>query len=243
VTGVGEQHLVRGDERLDAAGGGVEALRQPRHLVAALHLDARREIALPELLHTRLQPLESSGQAPHDRIGKDRDDECDRAEREDDAKRRVAVMPARRARDEPAAVGKRDRPRGAAAPVHPPALVPSFRRGRQGAPGGGDRVAVGPEEREVERKAAREFLERVPLHVGRRLGRRKGDRRELSGHLEGLPHRQCLGRAPPERAGEEHHGDEAHDDREIDLLRQPPHRDRLRLSPALSRTRSRRRAR
>src|SRR5437867_6642750 len=45
VRSVREQRLVRSDQLLDAARRPVEALGEPRHLVASLDLDARRELA------------------------------------------------------------------------------------------------------------------------------------------------------------------------------------------------------
>ena len=42
---VGEQHLVRVDQAFDPSGGVIEALSQPRNLIAALDFDARGEIA------------------------------------------------------------------------------------------------------------------------------------------------------------------------------------------------------
>ena len=45
VRSVREQGFVRADQLLDAARGPVEASGEPRHLVASLDLDARRELA------------------------------------------------------------------------------------------------------------------------------------------------------------------------------------------------------
>ena len=69
--------LVRADQLLDARGGAVEARGEPRHLVPALDLDARREIAGAERLDARLQPLQPPREAAHDRIGAERHRERD----------------------------------------------------------------------------------------------------------------------------------------------------------------------
>ena len=69
MGGIGQQHLVRRDELLDAGGGAVEALRQPRHLILALDLDARRQLAGPEQFDASLQPLQSAREPARERIG------------------------------------------------------------------------------------------------------------------------------------------------------------------------------
>ncbi len=50
---------MRADQLLDARRGAVEALGEPRHLVPALDLDARRELARAERVDAALQPLEA----------------------------------------------------------------------------------------------------------------------------------------------------------------------------------------
>ena len=85
MGGIGQQHLVCRDEFLDARGGAVEALRQPRHLVLAFDLDARRQLARPERLDAGLQTLQSTREPAHDRIGADRHHQRDHAEEGDDA--------------------------------------------------------------------------------------------------------------------------------------------------------------
>ena len=60
---------MRADQLLDARGRAVEAVGEPRDLVAALDLDARREIAGAERLDAGLQPLQPPRQAAHHRIG------------------------------------------------------------------------------------------------------------------------------------------------------------------------------
>ena len=57
------------DQFLDAGGRAVEALGEPRHLVAALDLDARRQVAGAERLDAGLQALQPARQPAHHRIG------------------------------------------------------------------------------------------------------------------------------------------------------------------------------
>ena len=78
VRGVGEQHLVRADQLLDAAGRAVEARRERRDLVLALDLHARRKVAFAELLDAGLQPLQPPREAARQRLGADRDRDRDR---------------------------------------------------------------------------------------------------------------------------------------------------------------------
>ena len=63
VPGVGEQQLVGLDQLLDAGGGAVEAVGEPRDLVIAFDLDAGRKIAGAKLLDAALKPFETAGQA------------------------------------------------------------------------------------------------------------------------------------------------------------------------------------
>src|SRR5262249_35342065 len=62
VRSVGEQRLVRPNQLLDAARRAVEAVREPRYLVAPFGLHARREVSGAERLHRDLQALEAPGQ-------------------------------------------------------------------------------------------------------------------------------------------------------------------------------------
>ena len=73
VRAVGEQQLVRTHQLFDALRGFVEAPRERRHFVAALHLHARREVAGAELQHAGLQPREARGDAARDRIRQQRE--------------------------------------------------------------------------------------------------------------------------------------------------------------------------
>ena len=117
VRGVGEQHAVRADQLLDARGRAVEALGEPRHLVAALDLDARREVAGAERLDAGLQPLEPARQAAHHRIGADADRQRDGAEQRDrEADGGMAVPQSARARR---ASGRRAAARAQAGPPRP----------------------------------------------------------------------------------------------------------------------------
>ena len=53
------------DQVFDALRRMVEALREPRHLVAAFDRHSRGEIAGTQCFDARLQPLQPPGQAAH----------------------------------------------------------------------------------------------------------------------------------------------------------------------------------
>src|SRR6476469_5516483 len=76
---IGEQHLVRVDQALDASGGLVEALREPGDLVAAFDLDPRGQVAGPKRLDAALESLEPSGEPSDHGTGAERDHERDGA--------------------------------------------------------------------------------------------------------------------------------------------------------------------
>ena len=105
VAAVGEQQAVGGDQLLDALGRAVEARGQCRHLVAALDLHARAEIAAAQLLDAGLQPLEPPAEPAHHRIGADRDGERQQHQERRDPEDRARPL-AHLARDQPAAVGQ-----------------------------------------------------------------------------------------------------------------------------------------
>ena len=109
VRGVGEQHLVRADQLLDAAGGAVEARRERRDLVLAFDLHARRKVAFAELLDAGAQPLQPPREAARQRVGADRDRRRDRQQRGEHP-RAGAPRPARNAGDEKASVAQRNQP-------------------------------------------------------------------------------------------------------------------------------------
>ena len=103
VRGMREQQPVGIDQLLDARGGAVEGVRQPRDLVTAFDLDAGREIAGAERLDAGLQALEPARQPAHHRIGADRDRERNAAQQQQQPDERRAVA-RRRPHHEPAAV-------------------------------------------------------------------------------------------------------------------------------------------
>ena len=141
VRAIGEQHLVRAHELVDAAGGVVEARRERGDLVLAFDRDARREIALSEPLDPGLEPLEPAGEAPRDRIGTDADRQ--RQGRQRGEKPRAGTpRPVQQARHQDASVGERKHP-GRPAPATLPAGFDSTGpRDRQRPACGRDRHAV-----------------------------------------------------------------------------------------------------
>ena len=90
VRRIGEQHAVGADQFLDAAGGAVEARRQPRHLVAAFDLDPCREVAGAQRLDAGLETLEPPRQAAHHWIGRDGDRQRNAAQEQHEADGRMA---------------------------------------------------------------------------------------------------------------------------------------------------------
>ena len=105
VAAVGEQQAMRGDQLLDAPGRAVEALGQRRHLVAALDLHARAEIAAAQLVDAGLQPLEAAAEPAHHGIGADGDGRREQCEKARDPQRRARPF-AHLAGDQPAPVGQ-----------------------------------------------------------------------------------------------------------------------------------------
>ena len=97
MRGVGEQHAMRVDQVLDAAGGGVETRREAGDLVAAFDLHARRQRSGAERFDAGLQALQPARQPAHDRIGAERDHQRDRAEEENQPDQRIAERAAARA--------------------------------------------------------------------------------------------------------------------------------------------------
>ncbi len=82
---------------------------EPRHLVVALDLHARGEVAGAERFDSGLQALQPPGQTAHHGIGADPDGERDQREREEQGEARMAAV-VRDARDQQSAVGQMDRP-------------------------------------------------------------------------------------------------------------------------------------
>jgi len=72
VAGVGEQVLVRTQQRLDLGGGAVETAGQGGHLVGAAGIDTVRQIAVTKAFHAALQAFETPRQPPHHRVGAQR---------------------------------------------------------------------------------------------------------------------------------------------------------------------------
>ena len=105
VAAIGEQQAMGGDQLLDALGGAVEARGQGRHLVAALDLDARAEIAAAQLLDAGLQPLEPPAEPAHHGVGADRDGQRHQRQERRDPEGRARPL-AHLARDQPAPVGQ-----------------------------------------------------------------------------------------------------------------------------------------
>ena len=168
VRRVGEQHAMGADQLLDAGGGAVEARGEARHLVAALDLDARGELAGAERLDAGLQPLEPARQAAHHRIGADRDRERDAAEKQHQPDGRIGVAD-RRPRHDPAPVRQVEAPGRTARPHQPAAGVEAPRRRRQRLAELGDRAQLRVEQREIDAQPARQPFDRGLLGGLRRV--------------------------------------------------------------------------
>ncbi len=236
VRGVGKQQLVRAHQVLDARGRAVEALREARHLVLALDLDARLEIAGTQLIDACLQSFQPAGEAAHQGIGAHRHGERDGAQEGDEPQNRVP-RPPRRARHQPALVGQPDGPGRAPAPEGPSAGLAAW--ARQLTPDGGDAAQTAVEQRQIDLEAAMDALERLLLGCVVHLGRGQVRGHQLAQQLGPLLAR----REAPEQAAEQHHEQQAGDDRQVELLVEMAHRPNGPvLSPAPWRTHSRCRA-
>ncbi len=77
---------MRAHQGFDTLRRTIEALGEPRHLVTALDLHARGQIARTERLDAGLQPFQPSRQAAHDRIGADGHQKRDPTEEQDQAR-------------------------------------------------------------------------------------------------------------------------------------------------------------
>ena len=72
MRGIGQQGFVRLHQGFDPLGRVVEAPGQKGHLITAVGLHARRQVARAPALHATLQGLQPQGQAPHHRVGAQR---------------------------------------------------------------------------------------------------------------------------------------------------------------------------
>ena len=190
VRRVGEQHLVGVDQALDAGGGLIEALRQLRHLVAALDLDPGAQIAGAERLDAALQSLEPAGEPAHQRPGAERDRKRDHAEkRREDAPRSDAARTAARATSQ--------RPSGSAIETAGPAAVRSQPPARLRLGGGSGRPAAAsgsslwPNSARSAPQPPRQPLDRLLLDFARRVRRRHQLDDDLAGDLERLLERRA----------------------------------------------------
>ncbi len=119
MRGTGKYAALGLHEPLDALGGAVEAARERRHLVIALHLDPRTQVAGTELLDALVETFEPARHAPYDRIGADgyRDGEQNKHRKPGGAPLALG------ANHQPASVGKAQRnPRPPAGATYPAAL-------------------------------------------------------------------------------------------------------------------------
>ena len=160
MRSVGEQQPVRTDELLDTCRGAIEALRQPRHLIAAFDLGARGEIASAERIDRRLQPLDPPRQPAHHRKGGERDRERDRAKKQHHAERGMAARNMR-THEQPTLVGHLDSPDRAGRPGHPARAVAAARRPDRTSDTG-DRPIVATEQRQIRIDAPREMTQAFP---------------------------------------------------------------------------------
>ena len=103
AAGKRTQDYLRGHERLDARGGGVEAAREVGDFVVAVFGQAHGEIAFAPLLHAALQALQPLGEAPRHRVDARHDsqpgqaDDPEKAEGRAQPERRAVALAAARA--------------------------------------------------------------------------------------------------------------------------------------------------
>ena len=163
-----EQGTLRAHQGLDPVGRAIEGLGQDRHLVAAFHGHAGVEVARPQALHPRPQPLQPARQPSGDGIGAD--GHRHRQGGENGQQPDVLHPPMLLARDEPAAVGQAQEPDRTASGGHPPALVPVAARKGKRLAGGGQGLPVGAPQREVQPKRSGQPAQRRLL-LGAGAGR------------------------------------------------------------------------
>src|ERR1700704_4613656 len=183
---IGEQHLVRVDQALDASGGLVEALGEPRDFVATFDLDPRAQVAGPEGLDAVLQPFEPSGESSHHGTGAERDHERDGPE-ECREHERARAWPRRDACHQPPTVGKRDRDRRSARRSHPAAGLAAATRSRKPTSRRCQTLVAAAEQRQVSADALGQPLDRLLLSLRRGIRRRDKLGDDLAGNLELLP--------------------------------------------------------
>ena len=216
-----EQRALRPDQRLDARRGLVEARGELRHLVAATHLGARREVAAAEGVHMRRERLDAAREPTRERIGDEAEQDGQQAEAQEEPA--VLVRRRREPQREPAPVGELQREAVVAGAARQVALA-TFELGQRGeAARFGEAAAVGVEQRGSHAERGGDLADAARLLLGGRVGRGQHERRNLRGGAEQLVLARAL--AVPEeqqrRAGEErdHHSDQ----REIDAQIEPAH--------------------
>ena len=213
MAGVGEQRFLRGDEALDAGGGGVEGAGDHRDLVVAGIVHPQRQPSRAPCLDPRAQIFEPPSEARRGRIGGEADG---RGDAQNHRKKVQSRAPAGRAkpRQHRPAVGEVD-----AKDRRPDRLARRTQRDRRSARG--DQRSLGVIDRHVR-------ADRV-VQPAERGG--DGARRFVaSGHIKILePDAQ---RAPmiarriadqrPEGPHQKRDRDEARKQRQVDLPEQPP---------------------
>jgi hypothetical protein len=225
LVGRARQHATAcGVRALDPLRRPIEAPRQGCHLVAPLDGNSHAQIALAELLHAALQPLQSTDDAPRDRIGAQGD--CPSQQREGDERPGTSRPAMPRVDPQPAPVSQLDGDTGN--PGHPPSAAlegrppPSVRSRR---PGGGDALAlVAPQ--------TRPYAETVGLAT-QLLGEVDALARvalQSRGDLRGTPLEEPRRAIPAQEGVPADHGDpDAHEqggahDASVDLEEEPaPH--------------------
>ena len=224
VRGVGEQQLVRAHQVLDAGGGAVEALGQPRHLVLALHLArARRDRRRPAAPRPpAAAPAGASAGAPADRRRPPPPARC---------RPGSATMPEHGGQRRPGARATSQRSSGRRiAQAGPPRRRPS-RRSRGGAAAAAGRPAAAIGRRSVS-NSARSTLRRVVQRVdGLLLGRDRRRRPAAAPAATSSPASSKAGARATDCGAkrhsmprDQHHQQQAGDDGQVELLVEAAHR-------------------
>ena len=217
---IGKQQAVLGNERLDPLGGPVETVGQSRHFVLALHLDAGVQFTLAEHFHAGLQAFQSSRETANDGICADRyrDRQAD-----EQRKKPEKTAPGRfRTQDKPPPVGQSDNP-GRRSRAAQPASGPVPRSELRHRPSGGrDRHAPIVIKGQVDIVAPADLPDGGRLFPHRGFGGRQSGNDHFADQAQCLPRTGAVGNKPVCCGNEQDKDQQAADDRQVDLDREPP---------------------
>ena len=207
----------------------VEARGQRGNLVLAFDRDARREVALAELLDPGLEPLQPAREPPRHRPGSDRNRDCQHHQGREQPGARTPG-PVHQARHQHPPVGEREHPGGTARAALPAAFDPAGAGHRQRPAGGGDQHALAGIQRQIGAQPAMQLLEHRLLACAWRERRGKRMRGDLARELERLLEPRVVGPEPPHRHGSNREDHQDGDDRQVELQIEPPHLEHFRSS-------------